>query len=405
MKSCHKILYITYDGVLEPLGQSQVLSYLLKLAVDHNIILLSYEKGGDWNDSTQRKALANEIARAGIRWVPLRYHKSPSSLATAYDIVIGFCISFYLALINNIKIVHARSYVPSVIALSLKKVFGLKFVFDMRGFWADERVDGCLWPKDGRLYCVAKGFERWFLLNADRVVSLTQAAVEEMRCFPYLQARMPRFEVITTCADLDLFKPDASEQSTQKDDRPFTLGYVGTVGVWYLFDETLQCFKLLRQVIKDARLHILNRGDHAYIREWLNYHQIDTEAVRLEVTDHAGVACAMCLMDAGVFFIKPVYSKISSAPTKLGEFLGCGVPCLSNAGVGDMSSILDGEQVGVVLRDFSEKSMRDAVAKLLDLTRHPEIKNRCRDVALKYFSLDNGVRVYERIYCELQGDD
>ncbi|MBU4443919.1 hypothetical protein KJ656_02400, partial [bacterium] len=144
---------------------------------------------------------------------------------------------------------------------------GLKYVFDMRGFWADERVDGCLWPKDGWLYHMAKGLESRFLLAADRVVSLTQAAVEEMRCFPYLQARMPKFEVITTCTDLDLFKPDASEQSTQKDDRPFTLGYVGTVGVWYLFDETLQCFKLLRQVIPDARLHILNRGDHAYIRE------------------------------------------------------------------------------------------------------------------------------------------
>jgi hypothetical protein len=31
-------------------------------------------------------------------------------------------------------------------------------------------------------------------------------------------------------------------------------------------------------------------------------------------------------MNAGVFFINPFYSKIASAPTKLGEFLGCGVP-------------------------------------------------------------------------------
>lgn len=399
------VLYISYDGILEPLGQSQVLSYLERLSTHHQIFLITFEKECDWAKTKKRGELESRVKESGIRWISLRYHKRPSAFGTAFDIFQGTLVGIWLSLRHQIQIVHARSYVPSVMALVLKRLFGLKYVFDMRGFWADERVDGCLWPKYGWLYRITKVLERGFLLSADWVVSLTEAAVDEMRQVPYLQRSMPTFEVITTCANLELFKPDASEQSTQEDDKPFTLGYVGTVGVWYLFDETLQCFKLLRQVIQDARLHILNRGDHAYIRERLNYHQIDPEAVRLEVTDHAGVARAMCQMDAGIFFIKPVYSKISSAPTKLGEFLGCGVPCLGNAGVGDMYSILEGEQVGVALHDFSEKSMRDAVAKLLDLSRHPEIKNRCRDVALKYFSLDNGVRDYDRIYCELQGND
>lgn len=390
---------------MEPLGQSQVWQYLSGLSEKHQIVLISYEKADDWADQQAREKLIKTVRSKGVIWVPLCYHKRPSAIATAFDILLGILVAGYLTLKHRVKIVHARSYVPSVIALSLKKVFGLKFVFDMRGFWADERVDGGLWPKGSNLYRVAKWFERRFLLSADRVVSLTQAAVDEMRKFPYLQGRMPTFEVITTCADLDLFKPDAPEQSTQKDDRSFTLGYVGAVGVWYLFDETLQCFKLLQQVIPDARLHILNRGDHAYIRERLNYHQIDQEAVRLEVTDHAGVARAMRQMDAGIFFIKPAYSKMASAPTKLGEFLGCGVPCLGNAGVGDMASILESERVGVALGDFSEAAMRDAIARLLQLAREPGIQQRCRQVALGYFSLEMGVQRYTDIYCELLRED
>lgn len=399
------ILYISYDGLMEPLGQSQVWRYLSGLTERHRIVLISYEKADDWADEEARERLKKVVRSKGVIWVPLRYHKTPSAVATAFDILLGISVAGYLALKHRVKIVHARSYVPAVIALTLKKALGLKFVFDMRGFWADERVDGNMWPKGSRLYRMAKWFERRFLLSADRVVSLTQAAVDEMRQFPYLQGRMPTFEVITTCADLDLFKLDASEQPTQKNDRPFILGYVGSVGGWYLFDETLQCFNILQQAIPDAQLHILNRGGHIYIRERLNVNKVDPESVRLEVADHAGVARAMGQMDAGIFFYKPSYSSAACAPTKLGEFLGCGVPCLGNTGVGDMTSILENERVGVALGDFSEKAMRDAVARLLQLAREPDLQQRCRQVALGYFSLETGVQRYADIYCELLRED
>ena len=49
------------------------------------------------------------------------------------------------------RIVHARGYVPALIALALRATRGTRLLFDMRGFWADERVDGALWPRDGTL--------------------------------------------------------------------------------------------------------------------------------------------------------------------------------------------------------------------------------------------------------------
>ena len=83
----------------------------------------------------------------------------------------------------------------------------------------------------------------------------------------FLQGRMPRLNFITTCADLELFQPDQTRSAADLVDRPFTLGYVGVVGAWCLFDETLRCFQLLRECMPDARLHILNRGEHDYIQE------------------------------------------------------------------------------------------------------------------------------------------
>jgi glycosyltransferase involved in cell wall biosynthesis len=395
------ILYISYSGMLEPLGQSQVLAYQERLATKHRIHLISFERAEDWAHIKQREEVARRIKSAGIDWHPLRYHKRPSGLATAWDILAGTFAGLSLVRRHRLEIVHARSYVPSVIALVLKKLFGLKYIFDMRGFWADERVDGGLWPSGGSLYRVAKWFERRFMLNADCVVSLTQAAVDEMRTFPYLQGRMPHFEVITTCADLEVFKPTEGNPSGLPTDRPFTLGYVGSVGVWYLFDETLRCFKLLREHLPDARLHIFNRGGHDYIRDRMQILNIDPESVHIETADHAGVSRAMGQMDAGIFFYKPAYSKKATAPTKLGEFLGCGIPCLSNIGVGDMDTILQSQQVGLVVNNFDEFAMREAINRLLQLVNEPDIKTRCRQVAIRFFSLEFAVKSYGQIYHEL----
>ncbi len=108
-------------------------------------------------------------------------------------------------------------------------------------------------------------------------------------------------------------------------------------------------------------------------------------------------------MDAGIFFIKPVYSKMASAPTKLGEFLGCGVPCLGNSGVGDMASILENEQVGVALNSFDEAAMSEAIDRLVQLIHTPGVKERCRGAAIRHFSLERGVAQYTKIYNDLAG--
>lgn len=388
------ILYVSYDGILEPLGQSQVLSYLKRLATNRLIHLISFEKSADWANVFERDRIANDIAAAGIVWHPLRYHKAPSALATAWDIVCGISLGLWLVLRHRIGVVHARSYVPSVMALTIKRLTGVKYIFDMRGFWADERVDGGLWPRNGIMYLIAKNFEQRFLLAADHVVSLTHAAVREMRCFGYLQGCMPPFTVIPTCADLMHFKPIRSKSTNNG----LVVGYVGTVGTWYLFDEVAKYFSLILNLWPDARFLIVNRNEHDYIRERLAVAGIPSFLVELVAANHNEVPQQMSRMDAGIFFIKPVFSKQASAPTKLAEFLGCGIPCLSNAGVGDMADVLEGDQVGVAIKAFDDESIIVALNQLIKLVNDPKTSARCVASARKHFSLDEGVRLYEKIY-------
>ncbi len=392
------VLYISYDGILEPLGQSQVLSYLERLSDERSIYLISFEKPADKNDNILFDQVNKRIIDARIKWYPLTYHKKPTAIATLWDIWNSIILSFWLVVRYRLKIVHARSYVPSVAAILLKKFLGVRYIFDMRGFWADERVDGGIWPKNSFLYSMAKRLEKSFLLNADVVISLTHRAIIEIKNFPYLEKKMPKFEVITTCTDLELFKPRTSFDNPEKQIKHLKIGYVGSVGVWYLFEEALDYFKLVKEVVPDAQLHILNKGGHDYIRECLNRTGVNLDSVMIETKDHLGVMHAMQSMDAGLFIIKPLYSKMSSMPTKLGEFLGCGIPCICNSGVGDMADIVNEEKVGVVLDSFEETEKKESIFRLLELIKDPETKNRCRETAVRYFSLEDGINSYNNIY-------
>ena len=381
---------------MEPLGQSQVLRYQEGLARVYKIVLISFEKSDEWQNVERRNALSNSMHEKGIIWIPLRYHKRPSALATGYDIVQGVIVGIWAVLSHRVGIVHARSYVPSVIALVLKKLFRTRFIFDMRGFWADERVDGGLWQRDSYIFRVAKGFERRFLLEADHVVSLTHAAVTVMQHFDYLQGRSPAFTVIPTCADLARFRPMPGIRQGD-----FVLGYVGSVGTWYDFDATVACFAELLRMKPEARFLIINRNEHAYILERLVAAAVPLASVELRTASHEEVPAQMARMHAGIFFIKPVFSKQASAPTKLGEFLGCGIPCLSNGGVGDMAEILESEQVGIAVEDFSVNALRSGLMRLLELVERVGIEQLCVAAAQKHFSLEEGVRAYANVYREL----
>jgi glycosyltransferase involved in cell wall biosynthesis len=176
---------------------------------------------------------------------------------------------------------------------------------------------------------------------------------------------------------------------------------VGSV-TWSLFDEVLKCFKVLREVRLDAKMLVLNNGAHAYIKDRFIANNISDKVVDVRAADYSQMPHELSKLDAGIFFYKQTFSKKGTAPTKLGEFLACGIPCLTLVGAGDTEEIIENENVGVVLQDLTPQSQKKALHKLLKLKEDPHTKARCIQVAQKYFSLEKGVEAYDRIYRSLK---
>ena len=46
---------------------------------------------------------------------------------------------------HKVKIIHARSYLPGFAVYISRLFINSKFIFDMRGFWIDERFEWSIW--------------------------------------------------------------------------------------------------------------------------------------------------------------------------------------------------------------------------------------------------------------------
>jgi glycosyltransferase involved in cell wall biosynthesis len=392
------VLYISYTGILEPLGESQVLQYLERLSTSHSITLVSFEKSQDWIDASRRDALCLRVRRAGITWRPLRYPRLPPIPGTAYALSRAIVTCRPILRTQRIQIIHARGYVPALMALTLKAMFNVRFLFDMRGFWPDEKVDAGTWRRGSAVYRAAKRLEREALLRADTVVSLTHSGVQAMKAFDYLHNSTTPFEVIPTCTNLEAFHPPAGPRIGPP--KGFRLGYVGNVTGWYDFGPVVTAFETIRRMDSQATLTIINKGQHEVVHRHLSGRTI-RDSIEVKSVHFEDIPSAIREMDATAFFLKPLFSKLASLPTKLGEFLASGVPCLVNDGPGDMSRIVRDEQVGIVVDSSDRESVERGALRLMEMALDSRVRDRCVQVARKYFSLTEGAATLDAIYHRL----
>lgn len=396
------VLYISYTGLMDPLGQSQVLQYVLALGRSgHRMTVLSFEKPDYLADEDRVAAMRQSCDEAGVDWRPRVWHNKPVGiLATLYDLIAGRRQAIRVAREVGAEIVHCRSYIASLMGLAVRRATGARLIFDMRGFWPDERVDGGIWSKSSLTYRVFKRVERSLFLNADHIVSLTKAGVREYEAFDYMKDVPPKSTVIPTCTNLEIF------QSQDAPRNEFTLGYIGSVGSWYLFDEVAQAVAKALEKRSDTRFLVVTKGNHNMVRQVLDRAGVDLERVEVCSADFTEVAQQVSRMDAGIFFIRPAWSKRASCPTRLGEFLACGKPCLTNSGVGDVADDISETGTGIALPPLGTDNvdMTDldrALDILFTMAADPSMAARCRAVAQERFSLARGAAAYSNIYKRL----
>lgn len=402
-----RVLYLSYDGMTDPLGQSQVLPYLIGLTKkDYQFTLISFEKTDRFNKG---KSVIEKICHENhIDWHPLPYTKTPPILSTIKDLRSLKKKIRDLHTANPFLLVHCRSYITALAGLWMKKKWGVKMIFDMRGFWADERVDGGLWnlknPLFKTVYKYFKRKEKQFFEKADYTISLTHNAEKVIHSWQTIAGQPIPIQVIPCCVDLALFNPASIHLSAIAEkkrelnipDGISVLSYIGSIGTWYMLPEMLAFFKRWLQKEQGAIFLFVTNDNAEHILDQATAVGIPCDNMRIMSAARTEVPLFISLCDYSLFFIKPVFSKKASSPTKQGEIMAMGKPLICNSKVGDTDYIVKEYHSGILIEDFTDVSYD----KIIEVTIRQTVFNgkTIRVGAQQFFSLEEGVHRYDQVY-------
>ncbi len=395
------ILYLTRNGLLEPLGQSQILPYLCQLSKHYKITIITFEKKIDLNSPNNIKNLDNQIKSLGMHWIPLRFYSFPKYLAPLFALTQLFTYSLIQFSSNSPpKLVHARSYLPSFIALLLKFFTGTRFIFDMRALWPEELITAG--------HILRKGFIHRFLLlveylclkYSNGIVTLTKASVSYLyEKYPFLRSKN-NFVVIPTCVDLNRF-----HYSPIIERKTYTFGCIGTVlSGWFLLSWLTSFFDAIAMSDCSCRFEIITRDNPSEILRLIGEKRIWINRLRITSASPSEMPSIIQSHSASIMFYSGGnLSELGRSPTRMAEVLASGRPVIANSGVGDVESILINSKVGLVVPSSDPLEMKASANDLMKLLRDPHLPSRCRQAAQKYFSLDNGSSAYRHLYMNALG--
>lgn len=391
-----RVLYLSYTGMLEPLGRSQVLSYLSRLSDEYQFDVISFEKAHDLSDSANVAAMRKDFSRWDIRWRPRRYHSRPRLLATAWDIFTLLICTLVFSVRYRPSHVHCRSYIPAMVGWLNSKITGVPYIFDMRAIWPEELVTAGRLDPGSTLYRCIRWIERRLLNNAAHAVSLTEAAVDKLLS-SYTELQRDDFTVITTCVDISRFSVSEHLKNSCVFPEQPVVGTMGTLlSGWFYLDAFFNFFRVIKTMRPGARAFIVTRDDHASVREIAQNSGLDISDVDIMASDPLDIPENLAKMDMAVMFYAPDTGR---APTRLAEFLAAGVPVIGNEGVGDLARIIRSSGVGSVVKNAYCENELELVAKEF-IEAYPSItgQGNCRRAAESCFSADHGSSQYRTIY-------
>lgn len=401
-----KILFISYDGMTDVLGQSQVIPYLAALTkLGYAFTILSCEKPALL--AKNRYYVEKLLEGLPIKWHPIIYHKRPPVISSVYDVYALKRTARKLHASEKFEMVHTRPGIPSLIGLWMKKKFGVPFLNDIREFYADSRVEGGMWNKKKIHYRIIYNYftkkEKEAVENSDGIVCLTYAAKNIIEKWPQFNKMLP-MEVIPCSVDMKLFDPaniDPESKSNLKnklgiDDQDLVISYLGSIGGWYLTNEMMEFFKLLSRKIPAAKLLFISPHQHEAIFQAATKSGISKDKIIVTNARRHEVPLLLSMSKFSLFFIKSCYSKKSSSPTKHGEIMAMGIPVITNNGVGDVAEIIEKYQSGFVVQDYSEASFLSVISSIANGVSFDS--TAIRHGAKEYYDLQNAVLKYAAIY-------
>jgi glycosyltransferase involved in cell wall biosynthesis len=396
-----RVLYVSQTGMTEPLGQAQVLPYLVGLArAGFSIEIVGFEP--EDADAREIARVREQLSDHGIDYSYLVRRRRHDWSTKIREASLGLLMLLTRALARRPRLVHARSTFASTVAhLAARMVPKTRMLFDCRGLVADEYADFGHWQRGAFRYRVLKAAENNLFRRVDAIVVLTERVRDFLRDEALAPGSTP-IEVVPCCVDLDRFVfSDAARAEVRREldagDR-FVLAYSGSLGACYSDEEMAALFAAVRQR-RPSLFVVYSRFPPTRLFAALDRLSVPRDEVRVRPAQSREMPRMLSAADAAISFIEPSFSKIASSPTKVAEYLAIGLPIAVNRGIGDQDRLIASfPEVFVDAGRLAPADIDAAAETLVAAATRPETRTCAQAVASRHFSLAGGVERYRRLY-------
>jgi Glycosyl transferase 4-like domain len=405
------VLYLSFDGALQPLGYSQVcrlVSGLSRRGLSYRLVTL--ERPSDIADSSRVDRLSTELKNSGVHWSYEPYDVSGGPAAASRNLGRLARAAFSAARQAEACLTHARGYQAAAIAYLIKQSLRVPYLFDARGRWIDEQLLGGRWFSNRATKHLARSGERSLYAQAAGIVTLTQLHLDDVRQGVFGHFRQVPTAVITTCADfldfplerrfLDVRPPTVPPAIYARLHERLVIAMVGSTNASYRHAESFELARLILEKRADAHLLVLTAQD-AEFRAMASRHGIPPDRLSLAFVEHRDMPHWLSQVDWAIQFLHGGVAKRGSMPTKLAEFLAAGVRPIHFGCNDEVCSWVERTGTGRNLSSLDSSALRE-VADFV--TTHEPSRAQLeagRARAQQHFDLATGLERYEGLLATL----
>ncbi len=267
---------------------------------------------------------------------------------------------------SNIDIIQTRDNIFDwLIALIIKKTKKIPFVFQMNFIHLETNLD---YDNNSILLRLYKNVTRLILKYIIKKADLILPISEYIRNY-LLMKKLNGSKIVTMPMGVN-YKTFFPNNGIEEFKNKFNLDgniiyiYVGTMAKKRNLDVIIRAFFLVKKEIENVKLLMVGDGDG---KEELEQISIELNLVKEIIftgkVPYSEIPQYICLADIGLSPIVPIDNYIMSSPTKVLEYLACGIPVVGNREILDMRDVISKSKGGILV-DFDAESFADGMKAL-----------------------------------------
>lgn len=341
----------------------------------------------NWSAYLTRRARYQSILRTNVLLLPTwQLFRSPSAIVSA--ILTWLATSLHP---TTRLVIHARGHHAAHVAVMLKRLRpNVRVLYDIRGDAASEyrmmaQEFGDLGAK--RQLDDVDHIIRRCVRGADATIAVSTPLRDHMARTYGLN---PSQNIVIAClADEQKFfySPEQREQKRAQwglRDK-HVLIFAGSTGRWHHLEYTL---KWVRQImaLDDAALFVGLTPDVAALTS-LCEQILPPHRALIRHAEHDEIPGWLNAADLGLLLRKPDPVNAVASPTKFAEYMLCGLPTLTSAGLGDLPSYVALNHAGVVESGEMVQPVVDECLRWLQVLPDPQRTHRARQAISTYSKL------------------